>query len=161
MGKAHPGKVADRFLTPLRSLCVSEWSAPVQVTLERGRLRRFAEAVGERDPRYVDVEHARSLGYPDLPVPLTYLFTLESEGEDTLAFMDRLGVDPLAVLHGEQHFEYPLPLYAGQVVELRHSVVEDYKKQDKPLRIIVRRSEVSLGDQLACLLTATWVVRLR
>ena len=127
--------------------------------LDRGRLRAFAQAIGEKDPRYTSVEHARIHGHPDLPVPLTYLFTLESEGQDTLAFMTSLGVDPAAVLHGEQSFSYDRQLHAGDVVELRYAVLSDVNKPNKGLRLISRRTEVVSGGSVACRLDSTWVVR--
>jgi hypothetical protein len=135
------------------------WSDPVQVLLDRGRLRRFAEAIGESDRRYTDVEHARSLGHPDLPVPLTYLFTLESEEQDTLAFMTSLGVDPLTVLHGEQSFDYARPLHAGQLVEVHHAVLSDVSRSDKGLRIIRRQTVIRADGQVACRLSSTWLAR--
>jgi hypothetical protein len=134
-------------------------SESVKVLLDRGRLRRFAAAIGETDRRYTDVEHARSLGHPDLPVPPTYLFTLESEMQDTLAFMTSLGVDPLTVLHGEQTFEYASPLHAGQVVEVRHAVLTDVTRPEKGLRIIQRQTVVYAEGQVACRLGSTWLVR--
>jgi hypothetical protein len=137
----------------------ASWSEPLPVLLDRGRLRRFAVAIGETDPRYTNLEHARSLGHPDLPVPPTYLFTLESEGQDTLAFMVSLGVDPLSVLHGEQAFDYARPLHAGQVVEVRHAVLTDVTRPEKGLRIIQRQTVVHAEGEVACRLSSTWLVR--
>lgn len=132
-------------------------STPVQLT--RSRLRAFAAAIGETDPRYTDVAHAQGLGHPDLPVPLTYLFTLESEQQDTLAFMTALGVDPLSVLHGEQSFSYSQPLHAGQVVEVEHVVASDETKPGTGLRFIRRHTDISSEGELACRLSSTWIVR--
>jgi hypothetical protein len=136
------------------------WSDPVTIQLERGPLQRFARAIGETDPRYVDVDQARAAGHPDLPVPLTYLFTLESQVQDTLAFMHALGVDPDAVLHGEQKFSYVEPLHAGQEVQLRTAVVQDTVKADNALRVLVRESQVLQDGRIACRLSSTWLVRL-
>lgn len=132
-------------------------AAPIK--LSRTRLRSFAEAIGECDPRYTDVDHARSLGHPDLPVPLTYLFTLESESTDTLDFMSALDVEATSVLHGEQAFTYLKPLHAGQVVEIEHVVIDDVTKPGTGLRIIRRHTDVSVEGELACRLSSTWIIR--
>jgi hypothetical protein len=140
---------------------MTDWSEPVEIVVTRDRVRRFAAAIGEADRRYVDVEHARSLGHPDLPVPVTLPFTFESDDRDTLAFMQELGVDPLAVLHGEQTFDITEPLHAGDVVQLRSRVVTDTLRPDKGLRFIVRESDVQLKGRPAARMSATWVVRLQ
>ena len=49
------------------------------MTIERGRLRLFAKAIGETDPVYTDVEAAKAAGYPDLPAPPTFIFGIELE----------------------------------------------------------------------------------
>src|SRR5690242_15671267 len=133
------------------------WSDTAEFLLERGAVRRFAEAIGELDPCYVDVERARAAGHPDLPVPLTYLFTLESQTRDTLAFLSGLGIDPLTVLHGEQSFDYVETVHAGQQVQLRTAVVQDTLKPDKGLRVLVRESQVLQDGRLACTLRSTWI----
>jgi hypothetical protein len=135
-----------------------KWSEPLTIYLERGRLRRFALAIGESDPRYVNVEHARAAGHPDLPVPLTYPFTLESDYVDTLDFAVQLGIDPLSVLHGEQQFTYEQALHAGDQVNLRTSILSDTVKGSGRLRSIVRESEVSVDGRPACTLRSTWLV---
>jgi hypothetical protein len=134
------------------------WSEPERVSLSRGRLRAFAQAIGEADRRYVDLGHARSCGHPDLPVPLTFLFTLESQAQDTLTFMTALGVDALAVLHGEQAFEYVRLLHANDEVELSHAVLSDVTR-DTGLRVIRRQTDVRAHDGVACRLRSTWLVR--
>src|SRR6266436_6367028 len=47
--------------------------------VEAGRLRFFAEATGQTDPRYVDAAAALRRGDPALPVPPTFLFCLDMD----------------------------------------------------------------------------------
>ena len=49
---------------------------------------------------------ARDAGYPDLPVPPTFLFGLKLDGETPLGWITDLGVDLRFVLHGTQRFDY-------------------------------------------------------
>ena len=90
--------------------------APLRVEVEPGRLRQFAKAVGETRPEYVDVEAARQLGWPALPVPPTFLFCLEMEQPDPWHFMGLMGIDLARVLHGEQEFNYLAPAWAGDTL---------------------------------------------
>ncbi|MPY78402.1 MAG: hypothetical protein GEV04_07875, partial [Actinophytocola sp.] len=52
---------------------------PIEADIERGRLRFFAKAIGQKDPIYSDVDAARRAGHPDLPVPPTFFFSMELE----------------------------------------------------------------------------------
>ncbi len=45
-------------------------------TVESGRLRFFAKAIGGTDPVYFDEDAARAAAYRALPTPPTFLFCL-------------------------------------------------------------------------------------
>jgi len=44
---------------------------------EAGQLRFFAKATGETNPVYFDESAAHDAGHPSLPLPPTFLFSLE------------------------------------------------------------------------------------
>jgi hypothetical protein len=94
---------------------------PFEVSLERGRLRSFARATGQGDAVYAEVEAARATGHRDLPVPPTFLFSLELEAPDPFGYLGELGIDLRQILHAEQAFEYSALVYAGDTVLLRTS----------------------------------------
>ena len=76
------------------------------LTVERGRVRFFAKAIGETDPIYSDEAAARAAGYADSPAPPTFLFAAELDSGAMFGMLDRLGVPHAKVLHAEQGFEY-------------------------------------------------------
>ena len=82
-------------------LALPEFSARV----EAGALRFFAKAIGQTDPIYVDEAAAREAGHPALPLPPTYLLSLQILQPST-AWRQQLGIVPQRVLHGEQSFVY-------------------------------------------------------
>ena len=69
------------------------------VEVEKGRLRFFAKAIGERNPVYTDESAARAAGYRSLPVPPTLLFSLDNEVPDPFAYLTDMGVDVRRILH--------------------------------------------------------------
>ena len=70
--------------------------APSVLDVEKGRLRFFAQAIGETDPVYTDETAARAAGYPALPAPPTFLFAAELDSRTVVSMLDVLGVDPRA-----------------------------------------------------------------
>ncbi len=87
--KKHIGRVIADFRT----------SAPAI------QLRFFAKATGQTDPVYIDEAAARDAGHPGLPLPPTFLFSLELT-QPPSAWRQELGIRPDRILHGEQSFDY-------------------------------------------------------
>lgn len=132
------------------------------VDVEAGRLRFFAKATGQTDPRYVDLAQAEAAGYPGLPVPPTFLFCLEMESPNPRALMERLAIDIGKVLHGEQSFHYHRMAYAGERLSFETRIADIYDKKGGALEFVVRETRVTdaKGEPVADL-RSTIVVRNR
>ena len=130
---------------------------PVTVTLDRGRLAFFAAATGQQDPVYSDPDAAKAVGHPDLPVPPTFLFGLETERPGAFDYLDALGVDLRRVLHGEQSFTYHVLVHAGDTVTLRPRITDAYAK--KNLDFLVKRTEITRDGEPVADAVTTIVVR--
>lgn len=66
------GSVITAEMTKIAETWVSEaWTD----TIERGRIRDWADCIGDPNPLYRDVEYARRLGYRDIPAPPSYLYS--------------------------------------------------------------------------------------
>ncbi|MEU8900126.1 MaoC family dehydratase N-terminal domain-containing protein [Nocardia sp. NPDC048505] len=115
-------------------------------TIEAGRLRFFAAAIGETDPVYTDLTAARAAGYADLPVPPTFLFALELDRPDAFAFLARAGVDLRYILHGEQRFTYHAPAVAGDVLIATPRLTDVYSKKGGALEFLVKETAVTRPD---------------
>ncbi len=121
-------------------------------TPERGQLAFFAQVLGQTDPTYFDLDTARASGYPDLPVPPTFLFTLELRRPDPRGILTELGIDMRSVLHGEQEFSYSAMAFAGQKLDFTGTYVDYYEKKGGAMRFLVRQTEVSRdGEPIAVL----------
>ena len=95
---------------------------PFTVAAEPGRLRFFARAIGETDPVFTDEAAAKAAGHPALPLPPTFLFSMELDGPQPFAFFERVGIDFARLLHGEQRFTYHRPAHAGEPLTFRTRV---------------------------------------
>jgi hypothetical protein len=129
---------------------------PLQVDIERGRLRLFAKAIGETNPVYTDLEAARRAGYPDLPVPASFLGnSIELDIPDPMGWVRELGADTSSTLHAEQSFTYHKMAFAGDSVVLHRKIVDVYTKKGGALEFIIKQTDITRGDEL---LATTWFV---
>ncbi len=116
------------------------------VAVEAGRLRFFAKATGQTDPVYLDDGAARDAGYRGLPVPPTFLFSLEVEQPDPFAWFNSIGLDLARVLHGEQLFVYHAPACAGDVLTFASRITDVYDKKGGALDFVVKETRVTNQD---------------
>ena len=108
---------------------------PFAFTVERGKIKEFARAIGDLSPFYLDDEAGRA----------------------------SLGVDIGRVLHGEQEFEQVRPITPGETLLCRTRVVDVYEKPGRsgPLGFVVREMNVTDRDnEIVATMRQVTVVRL-
>lgn len=111
-------------------------------TAEAGQLRFFAKAIGETNPVYFDEQAARDAGYPGLPLPPTFLFSLEFQIPSN-AWRDELGIVTARILHGEESFRYHRMAYAGDTLRFEVRIADIYDKKGGALEFVVRETRVT------------------
>lgn len=121
-----------------RSLIGRE-SEPVVHEVEKGAIRRFAEALGDPNPIYQEEAAARAAGFAGLVAPPTFPVALTSNER----FRHSLDLGTRSVLHGEQLFEYVRPIVAGDRITVRSKVTEVQERTGAsgPMDVIVIEDE--------------------
>jgi acyl dehydratase len=102
-----------------RSLIGRE-SEPVVHEVEKGHVRRFADALGDPNPLYQDEAVARSAGFPGLVAPPTFAVAFTANER----FRHSLDLGTRSILHGEQQFEYARPIVAGDKITVVSRVAD-------------------------------------
>lgn len=123
--------------------------APWEVTIEAGRLRLLAKAIGETRAIHVDEAAAHAAGYRGLVAPPTFAFCLLADGPVGSRYLQDVGIPLEGVLHGEQSYTLHGVLCAGDRVRVQRSVLDIYEKKGGALEFVVFGSEVhdvSTGD---------------
>ncbi len=121
-------------------------SPSFEVDVEKGRLRQFCNAIGERAAVFTDEKEAIRAGFRSIPAPPTFLFCLEMEREDPYDWFKKLSIPLGNVLHGEQSFTYHEMVCAGDTIKFSGKVVDTYSKKSGALKFIVHRNYVSFQD---------------
>ena len=136
---------------------------PFTVTVERGKIKEFARAVGDLSPFYLDDAVGRASESGDIIAPPTFAITFRDENADTGVMLRDLGVDISRILHGEQEFEHFKPIRPGETYLCRSRVADIYEKAGRSgaMAFVVREMAVTDGDNdVVCLVRSTTVVRL-
>ncbi|MFD0364052.1 MaoC family dehydratase N-terminal domain-containing protein [Nocardia sp. GCM10030253] len=131
---------------PLDPSVIGSALPPTTLTVDAGRLRFFAKAIGETNPVFTDLEVAKAAGHANLPVPPTFLFGIELESPDSFTWLADLGVDLRRVLHGEQSFTYHSTAVAGDVLTATPTIGDVYSKKGGALEFIEKTSKVTRAD---------------
>ena len=112
---------------------------PVTVTAKD--IQSFAEAMGDLNPLYTDVETARAAGYPDVIAPP--MFCMRMRGGKLLPEVPL--PSGLMSLHAGQEIEFHDEIIAGQTYTITARVADVYEKTGRsgPMEIIVRESTIT------------------
>jgi acyl dehydratase len=102
-------------VTEIDQSLVGQTSAPQDFAVERGAIRRFAEAIGDTNPLYLDPAAARAAGYADVIAPPTFPTTFRVPLPITIEMSH--------VLHGEQEYAYTRPIVAGETLRCTATLV--------------------------------------
>src|SRR5215831_16825444 len=100
---------------------------PYEFRVERGKIKEFADAVGDPNPIYREPGGAAALG--GIVAPPTFLRTFLYEPR---AASDALKVkDWSYIVHGEQEFEYFAAIFAGDVLTAHERIVSVVEKESR------------------------------
>ena len=119
---------------------------PATFDVEKGRLRFFAQAIGETNPIYTDEDAAKAAGYRSLPAPPTFGFCLEMETNSLWDNLEAMGVPVGKILHGSQTFNYVAPICAGDQITFETTVSDIYDKKGGALEFIVEDTTAKNQD---------------
>ena len=136
--------------------------APFTFAVEKGRIRQFADAIGDDNPIYRDEAAARAAGYRAIPAPPTFGYVAIMDADQAFTVLRDLDADISRSLHGEQWFTYRAPIHAGDTLSGRQRIADIFDKKDGALEFVV--TEVSLvnqEDEPVCDMRSVVVVRNR
>ena len=122
------------------------------------KIREFADAIGDPNPVYRDVEAARAAGHPAVIAPPTFVMTIINQAINMIEADDELGLDWRQVVHGEQSFVYHRPIMAGDGL-MMNAVIENIMTRAGNDFVYVRTDVTSVSGDPVCVGTTTLVAR--
>jgi acyl dehydratase len=149
--------------TQINRAVVGREFSPYVLTVERGKIKEFARAIGDLNPFYLDDRVGAASEWGDIIAPPTFATTFRDDSLDYNAFLRELGTDISRVLHGEQEFELYRPLQPGRTYLCRAKVVDVYEKTGKsgPMAFVVRETTITDAEnEIVGTMRGVTVVRL-
>jgi acyl dehydratase len=102
---------------------------PYEFHVERGKIREFADAIGDMNPIYRDPDYAANSPLGGIIAPPTLLRTFLYETRDAV---EALKVEDWSfIVHGEQEFEYLAPVLAGDVLTAQDKIISITEKESR------------------------------
>jgi acyl dehydratase len=101
---------------------------PVEFTVERDHVVRFADAIGEDNPVFRDPDAARERGFKEELAPPTFVTTMQIMTSGQVVLDQELGLNYALVVHGEQEYEYSRPVMVGEVLKATPRIADIYSR---------------------------------
>jgi acyl dehydratase len=125
---------------------VGRRSEPVKNLVERGAVRKFAEAIADPSPLYVDEEAARRSRYGRLLAPPTFPRTFD------YGAIEGLELPKAGMIHGEFRIAYERPLFVGDEVMCRVELKDSYDRRGRRgllgFLVFERTGESAAGEKV-------------
>ena len=101
---------------------IGKQSPAIKNRVEQGAVEKFALAIGDKNPLYLDEEFAKTTRYEGLIAPPTFPVTFD------YGKIDGIPLPSKGLIHGEQIFSYDRPLKVGEVINCYTKLADVYDK---------------------------------
>jgi len=117
-------------------------SAPIRYDVEKGAIRKFAEAIGDEDPIYYDEEAAQAAGLKTIVAPPTFLCTFRAqELPDLKIAFGRVR------LNGGNEYEYHQPVYAGDTITVTAQYADVTERTGRTGKMVFVFTDLTFRNQ--------------
>ncbi|MEA2312411.1 MAG: hypothetical protein QOE28_2379 [Solirubrobacteraceae bacterium] len=124
----------------------------------REKVREYAWATGESDPRHLDAEVARGAGYADVVAPPMFAAVYCAPAIGPAILDPEVGIDFARMVHGAQEFTWHAPVVAGDEITTEAAHDGTAERGGLTFFTFTTRS-VNQRDELVCEGTWTNIVR--
>jgi acyl dehydratase len=101
---------------PVNTDAIGKTLPPKIYAVGREKIREYAQAVGETDPLYLDVEAARAAGHADVVAPPMFCVVYSLQAVWPALFDEEIGIDFAHMVHGGQEFRWGELVVAGDEI---------------------------------------------
>lgn len=126
--------------------CIGKQSKKVKNIVERGAVKKFAEAISDPHPIFTNEETGRQSRYKQNIAPPTFPMTFDYGTIENLVLPNK------GLIHGEQNYHYVRPLLVGEEINCYQEVKEYFEKEGKlgnmGFLVLKRYGEIKAGEMI-------------
>jgi acyl dehydratase len=115
--------------------------------VERGKIRELVQAIGDKNPIYLNRAAAIEAGYADTPASPTFVTVPMMWSNVLIEVIKTLKINYARVLHGEEEYEYLQEIYPGDILTGKMRVVSVDEKSGKSGSMDLIRLETLYTNQ--------------
>jgi len=122
--------------------------APHTYAVGREKIREYARAVGETDPRHLDVDAARAAGHADLVAPPMFAVVYSAAAIEEAMLHPEVGIDFAMLVHGGQEFEWGPLVVAGDEITTEVRLADVSERLGMGFYVFESRSRNERGEEV-------------
>jgi acyl dehydratase len=115
----------------------------------REKVREYAWATGETDPRCLDLDAAKQAGFEDLLAPPMFAAVYCGPAVGPALLDPEVGIDFARMVHGAQRFEWHEPVVAGDEITTEAAHESSNERGGLTFHVFTTRSTNQRGE-LVC-----------
>lgn len=143
---------------PVTTDAVGKTYPPVTYAVGREKIREYAHAIFETDPRHHDVAAARAAGYADVVAPPMFCVVYSAPALAPAILDPEVGIDFARMVHGAQEFRWGPLVVAGDEITTEVKVRSIEERDGKGFYVFESVSTNQDGHDV-CVGTWTNIVR--
>ena len=118
---------------------------PQVYEIEKGMIRKFAEAIDDPNPLWQDEAYAKKARYGSIVCPPTFLMALELT--EQVLWAKSVKCPLKGFLNGGNEFEYYQPIKLGDIISVTGKLVDPQEKEGKTGKIVIMLTEQTYTNQ--------------
>jgi acyl dehydratase len=134
---------------------------PFTIEVERCKISELALAIGDNNPVYHSREAAQAEGFHDVPLSPTTPTIFSFWGNTKQgANLEKIGINVMRILHGEEEYEYLAPLYPTDVLTGTTTVIDGKtrKLKDGSMDIVTLETRYTNQDDRPVLMARSMLI---
>ena len=140
-----------RSLTDEVRAMIGATSEPTIMEVERGAIRRYADAIDDPNPLFRDVEHARNSRYGEITCPPGFFgWPVKGGGRTGPALKAREAIAKAGyprLLDGGVEYEFFLPIRAGDTLTAYASLADIVEREGRTGKMVLIITETNYINQ--------------
>lgn len=143
----------ESLLTPeIKTMIGQEVKLPGTEIVDRSTIRRFAHAISDTNPLYINDEYSKKTPYGGIIAPPTFMFEVSNNifaevGEDGRD-ISRVMIPGLKLARGGNEYYFFNPVRPGDILNRKRKIIDVYEKETRKLgKTLFIVSEITVTNQ--------------